>query len=75
MAVDVSWLLCAARRWSFAAVSWAVGALTREKPTSVGWIPVFAKSLGVTEALGGSPWVAFMAWDEDTLGFLSSNNC
>ena len=32
-------------------------------------------SLGVTEALGGSPWVAFMAWDEDTLRFLSSNNC
>ena len=25
--------------------------------------------LGVTEALGGSPWVAFMAWDEDSLGF------
>ena len=50
------------------------GALTREKPTSVGWIHVFAKSLGVTEALGGSPWVAFMAWGEDTLRFLSSNN-
>ena len=32
-------------------------------------------SLGVTEALGGSPWVVFMAWDEDTLGFLSSSNC
>ena len=32
-------------------------------------------SLGVTEALGGSPWVAFMAWDEDTLWFLSSSNC
>ena len=32
-------------------------------------------SLGVTEALGGSRWVAFMAWDEDTLGFLSSSNC
>ena len=32
-------------------------------------------SLGVTEALGGSPWVALMAWDEDTLGFLSSSNC
>ena len=32
-------------------------------------------SLGVTKALGGSPWVAFMAWDEDTLGFLSSINC
>ena len=31
-------------------------------------------SLGVTEALGGSPWVAFMAWGEDTLRFLSSNN-
>ena len=27
-------------------------------------------SLGVTEALGGSPWVSFMTWDEDTLGFL-----
>ena len=40
------------------------GALTREKPTSVGWILVFAN--------GGSPRVAFMAWDEDTLGFLSS---
>ena len=39
------------------------GALTREKPTSVGWIPVFTKSVGVTEALGGSPRVAFMAWD------------
>ena len=51
------------------------GALTRQKTTSVGWIPVFAKSLGVTEALGESPWVAFMAWDDDTLGFLSSNNC
>ena len=32
-------------------------------------------SLDVTEALGGSPWAAFMAWDEDTLGFLSSGNC
>ena len=32
-------------------------------------------SLGITEALGGSPWVAFMAWDEDTLWFLSSSNC
>ena len=32
-------------------------------------------SLGVTEALGGSPWMAFMAWDEDNLGFLSSKNC
>ena len=32
-------------------------------------------SLGVTEALGRSPWVAFMAWDEDTLWFLSSSNC
>ena len=31
-------------------------------------------SLGVTEALRGSPWVAFMAWGEDTLRFLSSNN-
>ena len=31
-------------------------------------------SLGFTEALGGSPWVAFMAWDEETLGFLSSRN-
>ena len=51
------------------------GTLTREKPTSVGWILVFAKSVGVTEALGGSPWVAFMAWDEDNLGFLSSINC
>ena len=49
-------------------------ALTRERPTSIGWIHVFAKSFGVTEALGGSPWVAFMAWDEDTLGFLSSIN-
>ena len=32
-------------------------------------------SLGVTETLGGSQWVAFMAWDADTLGFLSSSNC
>ena len=32
-------------------------------------------SLGVIEALGGFPWVAFMAWDEDTLEFLSSSNC
>ena len=32
-------------------------------------------SLGVTEALGGSPWVAFMIWDADNLGFLSSGNC
>ena len=32
-------------------------------------------SLGVTEALGGSPWVAFMAWDEANLGFLFSSNC
>ena len=32
-------------------------------------------SLGVTEALGGSPWVTFMAWDQDALGFLSSSNC
>ena len=32
-------------------------------------------SLGVTEALGGSPWVAFVALDEDTLGFQSLNNC
>ena len=32
-------------------------------------------SLGVTKALEGSPWVAFMAWDEDNLGFLSSINC
>ena len=26
---------------------------------------------GSLETLGGSPWVSFMAWDEDTLGFLS----
>ena len=32
-------------------------------------------SLGVTEALGGSLKVAFMAWGEDTLGFLSSSKC
>ena len=32
-------------------------------------------SLDVIEALGGSLWVAFMAWDEETLGFLSSRNC
>ena len=32
-------------------------------------------SLGVTDILGGSPWVAFMAWDEDTLGFPSSRKC
>ena len=38
--------------------------------------PHFRKqSLGVTETLGGFPWVAFMAWDEDTVGFLSSSNC
>ena len=33
------------------------GALTRGKPTSVGWIPVFAKSLGVTEV-----WEGFRGW-------------
>ena len=49
------------------------GALTREKPTSVDRILVLAN--GVAETLGGSPWVAFMAWGEDTLGRLSSSSC
>ena len=71
--VDVGWLLCAARRWSFAAVSWAVGLFRgvdereadecRVDPRVRKW------SLRVTEARGGSPWVAFIAWDDDTLTF------
>ena len=32
-------------------------------------------SLGVTKTLGGSPWIALMAWDDDALWFLSSSNC
>ena len=74
-AVDVDWLLCAARQWSFAAVSWAVAGRRRERDEYRLNNRVRKWSLGVTGALGGSPWVAFMIWDADNLGFLSSGNC
>ena len=51
------------------------GALTREKPTSVGWTLVFANGVSVSPRLWEGLRRAFMAWDEDTLGFLSSRNC
>ena len=51
------------------------GALTREADECRLDPRVRKWSLGVTEALGGSPWVVFMAWDEDILWFLSSSNC
>ena len=57
--VDVGWLLCAAWRWSFAAsLLGCRGALTREKPTSVGKILVFVDGVSVSPRL----WEGLRGW-------------